>query len=146
MFSVMILLWFCCFRPVVWVMQCQIKLLKNSVSLKDLVELLYLHSLCRCRHSHGLIVSNLVNLMQLFLTDKTGWHSKFHVKRRNLSEALPVKIRQNIRYDLTIKMIQIHFFLIFMEGNKVNACGLLAVCFPFVYSFKKWTLCCLFIC
>lgn len=58
------------------------------------------------------------------------------MKRRNLPEALSVKIRQNIRYDLTIKMIQIHFFLIFTEGNKVNACGLLAVCFVCVFLQK----------
>lgn len=55
------------------------------------------------------------------------------MKRRNLSEALPAKIRQNIRYDLTIIMIQIHVFLIFMEGNKVNACGLLVLRFLFVF-------------
>jgi len=42
MFSVMILLWFCCFRPVVWVMQCQIKLLNNRM--------IFSHSCCFWEH------------------------------------------------------------------------------------------------
>jgi len=37
-FSVMILLWFCYFRLVIWVMQCQIKLLKNYM--------IFYHSCC----------------------------------------------------------------------------------------------------
>lgn len=61
------------------------------------------------------------------------------MKRRNLSEALPAKIRQNIRYDLTINVIQIHFFLIFMERNKVNACGQL-VLFPICVFLQNMTI------
>lgn len=113
------------------------RLLNIATSLNDIVELFGFHRLyCGWlgRHSHGLVISNLVTVTHIFLTDETGPHWKIHVRKKKpvWSSARWDKAEHQVRCNYGDYRASFPF--IFHGGNKVNAIGLLALFLPFGYS------------